>query len=149
MLNNTIKEIESLLIDVPVRFSSIPSNIVSSKSSPEKWSKKEILGHLCDSAINNLSRFIRVQYEDEPVDIHRYAQNEWVKFNGYKNKPAQEILDFWICLNNQIVFVVSNIPKEKQNVKCDTGDGNIMSVKLLFEDYLNHLKHHLEQIFKD
>lgn len=149
MLKNTIAELKSLLIDVPVRFSSMPSNIAAIKSSPDKWSKKEILGHLCDSAINNLCRFIRVQYEQEPMVIQRYSQNEWVNINNYKNKPVQEILNFWKCLNKQIAFVVSNIPEDKLNLKCDMGDGNIISVQLLFEEYISHMKHHLDQIFKE
>lgn len=149
MLENTIKELKALLIDVPVRFSSIPANIVSLKPAPGKWSKKEILGHLCDSAVNNLSRFIRAQFEPEPMDIRRYAQNEWVELNGYKDKPVSEIIEYWRCLNNQIIFIISRLQKEKLVFKCDIGDGTVMSLEELIADYLEHMKYHLGQIFKD
>ncbi|RPI14159.1 MAG: DinB family protein [Ignavibacteriae bacterium] len=149
MMENTINELKSLLIDVPVRFASIPSNVVSVKPAPDKWSKKEILGHLCDSAVNNLSRFIRAQFENEPMNIIRYEQNEWVKLNGYKDKPVTEIIEFWKCLNNQLVYVASRIPEEKLGFKCDKGDGETLTLQELAEDYIVHMKHHLAQIFND
>jgi hypothetical protein len=149
MLNNSINELESRLIDVPVRFALIPLKMAATKPSPYKWSKKEILGHLCDSAVNNLSRFIRAQFENEPMNIIRYSQDDWVKLNGYQDKPASEIIELWKCLNKQILIIISRIPEEKLNFKCDIGDGEIMSLEELIEDYLNHMKHHLGQILND
>lgn len=149
MHENSLSELKSLLIDVPVRFASIPANIASLKPSPNKWSKKEILGHLCDSAINNLSRFVRMQYEDEPVNIHKYNQNKWVKYNGYNGKSPQEILDLWKCLNSQIIHIISTIPEKKLNITCDIGDGDIKTLAWLLEEYVNHMKHHLDRIFSD
>ena len=36
--------------------------VVSSKESAGKWSRKELLGHLIDSAANNHQRFVRASY---------------------------------------------------------------------------------------
>src|SRR4030095_2595683 len=40
---------------------------VSLKPAPGKWSKKEILGHLIDSATNNHQRFVRTQMTEELI----------------------------------------------------------------------------------
>ena len=72
------------------------------KPSAEKWSKKEILGHLTDSAINNLQRFTEVQFSEKPYQVRRYHQDELVKANDYQNADTRQLLDFWIAINNRI-----------------------------------------------
>ncbi|MBK9046740.1 MAG: hypothetical protein IPL74_08565 [Bacteroidetes bacterium] len=52
------------------------------KKSLQKWSKKEILGHLIDSATNNHQRFVRGQFETVP-EIS-YDQNNWNTFSYYQ-----------------------------------------------------------------
>ena len=76
-LNGIIEQNISLLNE-------ITDQEFSYKISTEKWSKKEILGHLIDSAENNIQRFVRVQYENEPFIF--YEQDEWVRIQDYQNK---------------------------------------------------------------
>ena len=61
----------------------------SRKSSPEKWSKKEILGHLIDSAVNNLQRFTEIQFQDKPYPIQKYDQDQLVIANDYQNASIE------------------------------------------------------------
>ena len=58
---------------------------LSQKSAPEKWSKKEILGHLIDSGVNNLQRFTEIQFEDKPYRIKKYNQDGLVVANDYQH----------------------------------------------------------------
>ncbi len=48
---------------------------MSIKLFPNKWSKKEIIGHLINSATNNHQRFVRCQFETIPKIV--YDQNKW------------------------------------------------------------------------
>ena len=82
------------------------------KVSDEKWSKKEILGHLIDSGINNLQRFTEIQFEEQPYLIKNYKQNELVKANDYQHSDTKELVDFWMAINNRILYVFS-IQNEK------------------------------------
>jgi hypothetical protein len=147
MLDNTIRELQSLLISVPVHISSIPANLVSLRPGINKWSKKEILGHLCDSAINNISRIVKAPSANQPFIIEKYAQDDWVKNNNYGEQPLNDVIDLWKALNRQFISAASKIPAKKLNLKCDIGDGEIITLKFLIDDYLAHMKHHLEQIF--
>ena len=52
-----------------------------------KWTRKEILGHLLDSASNNHQRFVRAQFQPE-MTFPRYVQDQWI--------AAQS--DEWRCL---------------------------------------------------
>jgi hypothetical protein len=116
------------------------------KSSANVWSKKEILGHLIDSANNNLNRFIRCTYEQNFKLV--YAQNEWVSVQHYREAKTDDLLTLWRLLNKQIARVLSNYPDSMLQNTCDTGKGSVElhTVEFLAADYVKHLEHHLNQI---
>ena len=119
---------------------------MSFKSSAGKWSKKEILGHLIDSGINNLQRFTEIQFEETPYAIRDYKQNELVKANNYQHAEATEILMFWKSINNRMLYLFSIQNEETLNFKIVFDNGDVSDLKFLMEDYVNHLEHHLNQI---
>ncbi|HMQ80036.1 MAG TPA: DinB family protein [Ignavibacteria bacterium] len=152
VLSNSINRISSLLNEVPEKVMSIAPAEIVFKKSPEKWSKKEILGHLCDSAVNNLGRFVRAQFEEQPFKIIPYAQDDWVRINHYNVMETGELLNYWVSLNRQIVQIISNIPEEKLAVTIelanaafreDTSEKNLL---WLIEDYVVHMEYHLKQV---
>jgi len=121
---------------------------MSWKSSPEKWSKKEILGHLIDSGINNLQRFTEIQFENKPYRFRQYKQNELVKANDYQNAKTKEITDFWISINTRILSLIKQQTEKTLDYKIEMYDDTIVDLKFLMKDYVNHLEHHLNQIIK-
>jgi hypothetical protein len=152
IIMNITNRINKLILEIPQRIQSLPENELSFKRAPEKWSKKEILGHLCDSAFNNHSRFVRVQFEEQPFKVVPYEQNEWVKLNNYQNMQISDICNLWAALNKQVIHVILSIPEEKLGILCDLGkaafrEGEIEKTLLwLIEDYLVHMEYHLRQI---
>lgn len=121
---------------------------VSRKVSVEKWSKKEILGHLIDSGINNLQRFTEVQFENKPYRIRKYNQNELVQANDYQNAETKEIVEFWNALNHRILNVMKKQTKETLNYKIELDKDNSADLRFLMTDYVEHLEHHLQQLLK-
>jgi len=119
-----------------------------SKPGPDKWSKKEIIGHLIDSAQINLQRFIRCTYEENFKLI--YEQVEWVEVNHYQDAELTDLLSLWQLLNRQIIRVLENYPEGRLNAKCDSSKLTVglHTVKWLAQDYVVHLKHHLGQIYQ-
>ncbi len=152
VLYNTVNRIESHLVEVPQKLKETSEAELSFKRAPGKWSKKEILGHLCDSAVNNLSRFIRAQFEPEPFVLNRYQQDDWVSVNHYQDMNIEDIVNFWISVNKRINYVVSKIPEEKLGVEVEHNGAAYADPKgnktllWLFEDYLAHMEYHLKQI---
>ncbi|HFK5526058.1 TPA: DinB family protein [Elizabethkingia anophelis] len=116
------------------------------KASREKWSRKEILGHLCDSAFTNIRRFVVTQYKENENIV--YDQDEWVKAQNYQNIPAAEVINLWKSLNYQIVHIVENIPDEVLQRTCDTSKTTpeILTLEVLIKGYVDHLHHHLKTI---
>lgn len=116
------------------------------KSTPERWSAKELVGHLIDSAQINLQRFVRCTYEDGFKLI--YFQNEWVAAAHYQEADIVELLQLWTLLNRQIIRVWQHYPAGRLNAKCDNSkDGvELHTVTFLADDYVAHMQHHLQQI---
>ncbi|MEN5309624.1 DinB family protein [Chryseobacterium cucumeris] len=128
------------------RFQNITEEEWSYRSSSEKWSKKEIIGHLCDSAFTNIRRFVVTQYKENENIV--YDQNFWVKAQNYQNVPTSDLIDLWKSLNYQIVHIVENIPDEALQRTCDTtkSEPQIYTLEFIIDDYVDHLQHHLKAI---
>ncbi|AZB08905.1 DinB family protein [Chryseobacterium sp. G0162] len=128
------------------RFQTISEEEWIDKKSPEKWSKKEIIGHLCDSAFTNIRRFVVTQYKENENIV--YDQNVWVKAQNYQNVPTAELINLWKGLNYQVVHIVENIPDEALQRTCDTTktEPQVFTLEFIIKDYIEHLQHHLEAI---
>jgi hypothetical protein len=142
----TINKIENLLKIVKEQFLEISAEEAMYKVSFDKWSKKEILGHLCDSALNNLQRFTEVQYQPKPYYVRTYKQNELVQANRYQDAPIEQILSLWLALNRQIIALMKYLTTETLNYELVTGDLQSRSLKWLMKDYSSHMEHHVAQI---
>lgn len=120
---------------------------------PGKWSPREIIGHLVDSAINNYARFVRGQLEDSLV-FHGYAQDGWVRVGGYQEAQLEELVVLWQALNTRIAAVMETTPEQARCrlVTPDTGEGvsvaESLTLEQLMTDYVAHLNHHLRQILE-
>ena len=118
---------------------------VSGERGAGKWIRKEILGHLVDSAANNHQRFVRAQLTS-PLSWPGYDQEAWVLLHRYRGRPWSEIVDLWVSLNRQVAAVIEFLPAEKLQTPCLIGDQEPKPLEWWMRDYLQHLKHHLEQI---
>ncbi len=118
----------------------------AAKPNPTRWSKKEIVGHLIDSAQNNLRRFVVTQYAANQNIV--YDQNQWVALQHYQTTATIDLLDLWRLLNFQIARVIENIPPEQLTQTCDTGKNGpeLYALDWLIKDYLAHTQHHLRQV---
>ncbi len=143
----TTYSLKDLIEQTLVHFNAIAEKEWSLKPTPNKWSKKEILGHLIDSAHNNLRRFIVTQYDQNNKII--YLQDDWVKLNDYHQVDFKELIQLWKLLNLQIARIIDHIPPENRNYTCDTGKqgGDLKTLEFLAEDYVVHMQHHLRAIF--
>src|SRR6185436_12071230 len=75
-------DMHGLIVDYTEKFKQFSEEEWAAKPDPKKWSKKEILGHLVDSAQNNIRRFIVGQYENNPQIV--YNQDQWVAMQVYQ-----------------------------------------------------------------
>ena len=81
--------------------------------------------------------------------INPRALGKWVDSQGYFDASIDEILSLWISLNRSIVRVISRLPREKYFYTCVTSNGDVVTLEWLISDYLQHMEHHLQQIFME
>ena len=142
-MKKTVDELNQVVDTFAVKIGSIAEKDLVAKPLPHKWSRKEVLGHLIDSAQNNLRRFICGQYENTPPKI-TYDQDFWVAANNYQQMDKNDVIAMWRLMNKRISAVLSNMPEQNYSRNCDTG--SLHSIQWLAEDYVRHMKHHLNQI---
>ncbi len=127
------------------RLAAMKEQDVSAPLSAGKWSRKEILGHLIDSASNNHQRFVRAQLAAE-LAFPPYVQNEWAEVQNYADESWRLLVDLWSAYNLHLAHVIANIPPEKFKIPCRIGDKDPMALDELIADYVRHMEHHLKQL---
>lgn len=129
------------------------------RPAPDKWSKKEIVGHLLDSAANNHARFVRAQLQDDLV-FPGYDQEAWVRVQRCQNRRWVDLVRAWHAYNHQIANIMEAADQEEltrlrarhnlhelawQTVPVSEP----ATLDYFMRDYVGHLKHHLEQVLPD
>ena len=147
-MKNTVIQLRNVIENYGEKLKHLNEEEFSFKPHRDKWSKKEELGHLIDSAHNNLRRFIVAQYEVNPKI--RYEQDTWVRLLDYTDQNSSDLMHLWMLLNRQICYALENMSPEASERMCDTGKDQqkLYSLSWLAEDYVKHLLHHLHHILE-
>lgn len=125
------------------------------RPAPGKWSKKEIVGHLVDSASNNHQRFVRARFQQDLV-FAGYDQDAWVAAQQYASAPWAELVELWKDYNLHLARVMAATPIEVRTRAHERHNLHDVAFKTLpanepatlewfMCDYVDHLEHHLEQ----
>lgn len=121
-----------------------------------RWSPREVLGHLIDSASNNHQHFVRAQFQDDLV-FPCYEQNAWVRVQQYQESPWAELVTLWRAFNLHLARVMAAIPEPVRTRVHGRHNLNEVAWQIVapeepttldyvMGDYVDHLKHHLGQI---
>ena len=142
-----LHKIKHLMSSAKVYFDKADDAVLEAKPNPEKWSKKEILGHLIDSAINNIQRFTEIQHAEKPYQIRSYNPDQLVLANQYQQKDTAQLFELWTDLNMHVKFLISNQTAATLAYALILPSGEKKDLKFLINDYADHLEHHLDQIY--
>ena len=126
------------------------------RPAPGKWSPREIVGHLVDSASNNHQRFIRAQWQDDLV-FQGYDQGSWVATQRYQDAPWRELVTLWAHFNRHLARVMAAVPADirlrqhhrhnlHQLAWTPVPEAEPATLDYFMRDYVGHLEHHLRQI---
>ena len=134
----------------------LPDTLTDRRPAPGKWSPKEIVGHLIDSASNNHQRFVRAQFQEDLV-CPGYDQDAWVLAQGYRSAPWVELVALWQAFNQHLVRVMEAMPEAErlrprhphnlhQLAWRPVPESEPATLDYFMADYVGHLKHHLRQV---
>jgi uncharacterized damage-inducible protein DinB len=137
--------LRELVEDAGNFLAALSEEAVTDRPAPGKWSKKEILGHLLDSASNNHQRFVRAQLGPE-LCFPNYEQEAWVRQQAYGEMNWKQLVELWRLYNLLLAHVLERVSKELLSTPCKIGTRQAVPLASLVTDYLNHLSHHLGQM---
>jgi uncharacterized damage-inducible protein DinB len=126
------------------------------RPAPGKWSAKEIVGHLVDSASNNHQRFVRAMFQEDLI-FKGYDQANWVAAQNYQGAPWPELVTLWAGFNRHLARVMASVPqtvRTRRHVRHNfhlvafqpVDEHTPASLDYFMDDYVAHLHHHLRQI---
>jgi DinB family protein len=133
-----LDEVHRALISIPPELADVPWR-------EGGWTRKQIVGHLLDSAANNRQRFVRAATEGQ-YSGPKYAQDAWVVAHGYASQPWSTLLGWWEAEHEILMAVVDRIPVDKFDAPCVVGEDQPVTLRFLIEDYISHQDWHVQQL---
>jgi len=146
-MKETIARLQQIVESVPPRLLAFGEEGSRARRRPGAWSRRQILGHLIDSASNNHQRFVRGQLRAE-VDFPAYDGDGFVAVQGYEDEPWAELVELWRAYNRHLVHVMARVPSSKLGNVVRSGPTEPGTLGDHMTDYVVHLEHHLAQIFE-
>jgi DinB family protein len=137
-LSHVISSAESVLKQVSEEESSKP--ILTGG-----WSRKQVLGHLIDSASNNHQRFVRAALQGS-LDFPGYDQQDWVRVQAVEEAHWPTLVTLWASYNRHLAHIIAHLPPAKLESACRIGSNEPVTLRFIAQDYLRHLLHHLAQL---
>jgi len=139
-----VSSLSSVIADALPLLSAMTDHVAAQKPAPDKWSSKEILGHLIDSAANNHQRLVRLQLERE-ISLPGYEQDGWVRVTRYQDLRWPDLISLWAAYNRHLATIIESIDPATLGHVWHSPDGDV-TLEFIATDYVRHLKHHLRQI---
>lgn len=145
-MEDIARQLREILETAKPRLVALSEQEASQKPYGEKWSLKELLGHLIDSASTNHQRIVRMQHSPD-IGTFGYEQEQWVRSQCYHEEAWGEIVSAWYYYNRHLAHVIEHVDRAALGNVCDMHEPQPATLEHVITDYIRHIQHHLEQIF--
>jgi len=134
-----------ILETAPRRLADLSGDQAARPDAPGRWSQKQIVGHLIDSAGNNLQRIVRARIQGS-LEFPSYEQESWVRIQSYATESWPDLVNLWLLLNRHLLHVIRAIPLSDLSLGCAIGGKDPIPLSAIIHGYVDHLEHHLASI---
>lgn len=136
---------ETLDRELPNLYAITEEHAAAPPEKPGGWTRKQELGHLLDSAVNNHMRIVRAAL-DGAYEGPGYAQNDWVRIHAWEQLPWTTLVGFWKQHNTLLVHLVAQISTDRLDSQCVIDKGPPVTLQFLIADYVLHMQHHVDHL---
>jgi len=144
------RDIAALIEEWESKLSGLSNEVITNHTNNQNRTIKQILGHLIDSASNNIHRYVHLQYRESPMEFPNYASegnnDRWIAIQQYQSEDWEKMIKLWKYINYHLIHVVRYINPEKLDHTWIAGQGRNISLQEMVFDYLRHLNLHLSEI---
>ena len=147
-MQHIANHLREIIAKVTPQLRAISEAEAARKPRPEKWSPKEIIGHLVDSAANNQQKFVRSMAQPH-LDFVGYKQDFWVAAQRYNDGNWLTIIDLWVALNRHLSHVIETVDPSVLDNTISIDGSAPFTLRFIMTDYAEHLTHHLRQVLPD
>jgi hypothetical protein len=123
----------------------LPAQLADTPWREGGWTRKQIVGHMLDSATNNRQRVVRASIHGSFTGPD-YAQSAWVDAHGYAELPWATLLHWWKVEHEILAAAVDHVPEERLDAICTIGENTPVTLRFVIEDYFRHQRWHLQQL---
>lgn len=145
-----ITEINLLLNEWENKFLQFSKEQISVPRNKQNRNIKQIVGHMIDSASNNLHRTVLMQYQKLPLRFHNYAtygnNEKWIQIQNYEDINWENLIQIWKFQHIHFLHVVANIQPENLKNEWIADFKEKITLIGMIEDFPRHFKLHLAEI---
>ena len=146
------QELLSLVEEWELKLLSLSEDVLTKKENSQHRTIKQIVGHMIDSATNNIHRIVHLQYQPSPLVFPDYANlgnnDRWIAIQDYKSENWNDLVQLWKYLNIHIVHVINHVNPDKLTNEWITALNVKVSLKSMIQNYTGHIRLHLNEIEK-
>jgi len=137
--------LEQTLSQLPPILRTFTDEHAATPPAPDRWTKKQVIGHLIDSASNNHQRFVRAALAGA-IDFPGYDQNQWVNLQQYQQISWDQLITWWTSLNEHLLHIFRQLTPAQWSALCSGGDRGTCTLEQLLERYVAHMDQHLAKM---
>jgi hypothetical protein len=119
----------------------LPEEKGSLRYAPEKWSIKELVGHVTDTERIFANRALRFGRNDA-TPLPGFEENDYVRGGSFGEYPLSELADGFESVRRSTVFLLKHMSKEASKRR-GTANGALVSVRALAYLIAGHELHHV------
>jgi hypothetical protein len=127
-----------------------PEKIITSRKNSQNRSIRQIVGHMVDSASNNIHRVIHMHYQSSPIKYPDYANlgnnDRWIAIQNYQEEEWNDLVGLWVSLNRHMVHLIKQVDVSKLDQYWISALNEPVTLREMITDYPRHFKLHLDEI---
>ncbi|MFC2129258.1 DinB family protein [Bacteroidota bacterium] len=146
-----IEKLGSLLKIWEPKLLALPDEILAKKRNSQNRSIKQVVGHMIDSASNNIHRIVHLQYRENPMEFPNYAtegnNDRWIAIQNYQGEDWEQMVYLWKYIHLHIIHVIGNIDANKlDSVWNDASEHGHVTLMDMVIDFPRHFELHIDEI---